>query len=193
MLKNDSAISGAFTELSADQMNLCRSLPVLEYPRTLYAYRFQYFSHRGFILFGGFTLFTVAFAYVGLAVAGPRSLHALFIAGAACGLAAAVLGYRVLNHSHDLYRITTAGIEMHGKMTPWPKISRVGANGKPTSDRVQLFFSVRLAGGFSRNFLLFEGTGLDVKEYEQLIESLKRELTPAYPHLELGGYFKIET
>jgi hypothetical protein len=169
------------------------AIPVLDYPRNLYTHVFSYRSPRGMLICGAVFLLAAFLACVPFFVPAPRGFGAIFGTGAVVfGSVAAVLGFRVINRSEDQLHFTTAGIEAHGKLVPWPRITRVAANGKESEKSVQLFYTVQLSAGFTRNWLAANGEAINPSEYEALIGLLKQELSESYPHLELGGYFSVE-
>jgi hypothetical protein len=170
-------------------------IPVLDYPRNLYTHAFSYRSPRGLFIFGAVLLMAAMFAWVPVyAPAPPKPFGMIFGIGSALPIIAAVmLGFRILNGSHDLFHFTTAGVEANGKLVPWSKITRVAANAKDSAKLLQVFYTVQWSAGFTSNRLALNGVRISRTEYEQLIELLQKELSESYPQLTLGGYFSVET
>lgn len=166
----------------------------LAYARLLYAGGGRYRSGVGVALL----LVSVAVAVgCGAVVA---DLHADLPAGGrmafATGgfVAAAVATFllaAVVSDRQEGFEITTAGVRTGGGLTPWPRVTRFVAGGTPAGPHVRLFFTRRNdpAGTGGVSTVQLPGTRRTaVADYETLVAVLRREVLPAYPHLDLGGY-----
>jgi hypothetical protein len=171
------------------------AIPMLDYPRELYARTFPYRSFRGLLAFLVIACLTVSALWVGYSAStAPRLFRAAFTtAGVAMAFATAMVGFRILADVKDTVRLTTTGIESARKIVPWSKVTRLAANGTDASRQVQVFYSFRLSAHVTTNRILFNSVPIARIEYNELIDVLSRELVTDYPDLKLGGFFQIET
>ena len=170
------------------------SIPVLDYPRDLYAHTYFYRSRMGFMGLAGTAFLASVALWVGRCapnVAG-YARTAFTIMGILAGLAAGWLALGIAMNFQERSRLTTAGIETPRRFVPWSKVSRLAANRRDRASSVQMFYTVRIGSSVTINKLLFSGTSVPAAEYEKLIQLLRSELSASYPDLELGGYLSID-
>jgi hypothetical protein len=173
-----------------ERMNAVDPIPVLDYPRDLYVCSFSYRTARGYITLAAGVIMTIPFICLGLW--GPM-FRLMFLACGFFGIAmTGAVAFQIIIGSTHVVRLTTAGVESRGRLVPWSKITRVAANGKPFARTVQLFYTVQLMPGVTTSRLISMWRGISTARYEQLVETLKPELSAAYPNLEIGGYFAVE-
>lgn len=92
----------------------------------------------------------------------------------------------VLDRAAD-FALTTTGIRRGRRTVPWARIGRLAACGLPGEASVRLFYTL----GAGRGGLAVElpsSRPIPAAEYEAVVERLRQEVLPIYPHLRVGGY-----
>ncbi|HEX3356033.1 MAG TPA: hypothetical protein VHS31_03540 [Tepidisphaeraceae bacterium] len=163
----------------------------LDYSRQLYSGEYRFRSIKTIVT--GFAVGLMSFVFAYAAVTGsPLSIAflsfrlfdvILFIITA--GAAAFMLFSAVTDH-RQYFTIHTEGIVIHGKLTSWSQIVQFAAYGSLGCSRIIMFFR---RGKFGPPTKLLATPPTTSREYEQLLTTLRKTLSPQYPHLQLGEYF----
>jgi hypothetical protein len=179
-----------------NRMDGLNSVPILDYPRELYAGALHYRSPGPVIAFVALAVFGGVFFWVSAqAGASAFALLAFKISGVLCWLAAGWGGVLIATDSRHVFTFTTAGVQIQRKFVPWSDVCRIASNGKP-GQPVKLFITVQKGGGnldFKINYALSTSYPINESDYEKLVQLLKNELSASYPDLKIGGYFAVET
>jgi len=97
-----------------------RTLPILDYPRELYAGAVHYRSHGPVIAFVALAIFGgVCFWLSAQAGASAFTLLAFKIMGVLCWLGAGWGGVLIATDSRQVFTFTTAGVQIQRKFFPW--------------------------------------------------------------------------
>ena len=173
-----------------------KTVPILDYPRELYAGALHFRSPGCVIAFVALAVFGgICFWLSAQAGAAALALLEFKITGVLCWLGAGWGGVLIATDSRQDFHLNTAGVQIQRKFFPWSNVCRIASNGK-AGQPVKLFITVQKGGGnfdLKINYALSTSYPITPLDYEQLVQLLKIELSASYPNLEIGGYFSVET
>jgi hypothetical protein len=162
----------------------------LDYCRQVYQGEFRFRSWNMLVFVLVFGMMSLAFGYAAVTTTVSSRISMAFricyLVGFAfaAGLATFLL-FSVINDRRQAFTVSTDGIAIHGKLTPWSRIAQLAAYGSPGSSRVIVFFR---ASKFGPPIKLLTTPPTSSKQYEELLTTLRKTLSALYPNLDRGGY-----
>ena len=90
----------------------------------------------------------------------------------------------VIFNFRRVYSVSADGIRNGRRFVPWSDIARFGAC-DPDSELVQLFYTTK---PYPRGFHLLLSNGISPGVYEDLIDTLRKEIQERFPNVVIGGY-----
>jgi hypothetical protein len=164
----------------------------IDYSRTLFSGGYRYRSVKTTLAIAAALVVALAVFLFARNVALPDAWRPVPLALVAllCGFAG-LMGLWMLTDRSDAFSLTTAGVTLNGRFTPWQDVREFAAEGSPDGRAVRLYFVTNGPAGMIHHLDL--SLPLSPQQYERLIATFRAELSDHYPRLQLGGYHTFES